>query len=276
MANNTPQSNGFVPADTAQGSRGPLISRLNGYSTAALLDPKAMKQSITNGEPIHEFPSATSPASPQSSTHPFLASPILDPISSLEQLENMDCTYSSIEKGRKAETAAGRFATPMPASTWSPSLLLNPKGYDSTKRKKENTPDISLSERETASTPSNPATAPPQFVFASPGPDSSDQTVHQNNSVGLGTLIERVHNVSKREDRPSKKQKTAHVVEEAENGPKAVFTGGSKNGEIGEYMRQKRQEGVQEAGPSSRVVDLTAGMYFYLAVLIATVLMTSR
>ena len=87
--------------------------------------------------------------------------------------------------------------------------------------------------------------------------------MEENDGIGLGHLIERVHNVSKRENRPSKKQKTEHVVEDEVDGPKAVFTGGSKNGEIGEYMRQKRQEGVQEAGPTSSVVDLTAGTYPY-------------
>lgn len=79
----------------------------------------------------------------------------------------------------------------------------------------------------------------------------------------MGGLIERMHNVSKREDRPQKKQKREHIGEDADDEQrKAVFAGGGKGGEIGEYMKQKRREGQQEAGPTNAVVDLTAGTLF--------------
>ena len=168
--------------------------------------------------------------------------------------------HSNSEKGSKTEMAASRFATPTSASSWSPSQLLNPKGYDNTKKRKGTTPDTSLSVGEIASISSKSAPASPEFVFTTPGPDNSDESLQENDGIGLGNLIERVHNVSKRDDRPSKKQKTVHVLDDEADGPKAVFTGGSKNGEIGEYMRQKRQEGIQEAGPTSNSVDLTSSV----------------
>lgn len=75
---------------------------------------------------------------------------------------------------------------------------------------------------------------------------------------GLGSLIERVHNVSQREERPRKKQRTEGDEHESEEQKKTIFGSGGKGGEIGEYLKMKRKEGQDIAGPKA-VVDLTGG-----------------
>ena len=74
----------------------------------------------------------------------------------------------------------------------------------------------------------------------------------------MGSLIERVHNVSQREERPQKKQKIDTFEEDDKY--KKNFGGGGKGGEIGEYIKQKKKEGIEEDGSSATIVDLTGGM----------------
>ncbi len=76
----------------------------------------------------------------------------------------------------------------------------------------------------------------------------------------MGNFIERLHNVSKREEHPSKKQKRENdaVVNGEE---KSTFGGGSKDGFLGQYVKNRTEEGKMEAGTASAIVDLTGGMY---------------
>ena len=74
----------------------------------------------------------------------------------------------------------------------------------------------------------------------------------------MGNLIERIHNVTHREDRPRKRQKSEQIRGEDDDQKKTSFAGGGKGGEIGEYMKQKRKEGQSSVGPNP-VVDLTGG-----------------
>ncbi|KAL9101636.1 MAG: hypothetical protein Q9163_003134 [Psora crenata] len=76
---------------------------------------------------------------------------------------------------------------------------------------------------------------------------------------GTGSFIERLHGVSQREDRPQKKQK-AEKYEALEDDKKVIFQGGGKGGELGEYVKQKKEEGLEQSRPESNVVDLTGGM----------------
>lgn len=77
----------------------------------------------------------------------------------------------------------------------------------------------------------------------------------------MGKMIERFHNVTERQERPRKKMKT-EKDDDGEDGIKASFNGGGKGGEIGEYMKQKREEGRKDSGPVNTVVDLTEGETF--------------
>lgn len=77
-------------------------------------------------------------------------------------------------------------------------------------------------------------------------------------SQGMGNMIERIHGVSHRDERPSKKPKTSKAEDEDEK--KTTFNGGGKGGDIGEFMREKRKEAQANTIPSEDVVDLTTGM----------------
>lgn len=74
-------------------------------------------------------------------------------------------------------------------------------------------------------------------------------------------MIQRLHNVSERQERPHKKTKS-EKGEHGEEDKKASFSGGGKGGEIGEYMKLKREEGKKDSGPLNTVVDLTEGEIF--------------
>lgn len=91
----------------------------------------------------------------------------------------------------------------------------------------------------------------------SQAPDALDNTVEMSTpqtstAAGMGSLMERLHNVSDRQAMPpAKKQKI-----EGDGKATANFRGG-KGGVIGEYLKEKRDEGAREAGPPG-AIDLTA------------------
>ncbi|KZF23424.1 hypothetical protein L228DRAFT_209965 [Xylona heveae TC161] len=126
------------------------------------------------------------------------------------------------------------------AQRFDPRVLLNPKAFSkAAQSKKESAPSASDSQ-----------------VLAGKRKSSEPE------ARGMGSMIEMVHNVSTRDSIPSKRQKT-----EQSNGDEPIektnFAGGGKGGEIGEYMRKKREEGRKEQTASSgTVVDLTGGMCF--------------
>lgn len=78
---------------------------------------------------------------------------------------------------------------------------------------------------------------------------------------GQGTLIERLHNVSQRGEPPQKRLKPHQIGTENRT---TAFAGGGKGGEIGEYMKQKRDEGQITSGPAP-VVDLTESNYLLIS-----------
>lgn len=130
---------------------------------------------------------------------------------------------------------------------FSPLQLLDPKGFQQNPKSKS---------KDSPSTPANPynstSSNSPEFLQAS---QSSEKLPEPR---GLGGMIERIHGVSQRQERPQKRQK---IGNEDEANSKVAFTGGGKNGEIGQYLRQKRNEGQieAEAAASASVVDLTGG-----------------
>ena len=77
----------------------------------------------------------------------------------------------------------------------------------------------------------------------------------------MGSLIERVHGITQREERPRKRQKTEIIADEDDAQKKVTFQGGGKGTEIGEYMREKRREAQAKSGPDGAVIDLTAGTW---------------
>lgn len=238
----------------------PLSTGSNGYpvSAAMLMDPKSMKKHMANGTYFTSLIPVVAPSSsfflrpqsepPHSSTFPLTFNVTLH--------KSKDDAHFSLQghaRGQLAPNQNGPSQTSLPR--FDPRQLLNPKGFDKIQHRTDEEAPTSLS------------TSPPSSsnTINSYGTHSKGVHKRHNEEVerGMGGLIERMHNVSKREDRPQKKQKREHIGEDVDDEQgKAVFAGGGKGGEIGEYMKQKRREGQQEAGPTNTVVDLTAGTLF--------------
>ena len=234
-------------------------------SVAALLDRKIMKQRITNGDSLsHQANrSATTPSSSQDHIPTELCSPrpSSSPTSLTQDSTERKCSYINLEDiDRNQQSTNDKIPTAIHASAYDPRVLLNPRSVHGTKgRKKDAIDTASSSEVETP--PQRPLSAAPQFIFDSSNEDSLVDEQTESEGAGFGKLIEQVHNVSKREERPVKRQKIEHPLEEDVNGSQTAFVGGGRGGEIGEYMRQKRKEGLEESGPAPSFVDLTAGKY---------------
>jgi hypothetical protein len=76
--------------------------------------------------------------------------------------------------------------------------------------------------------------------------------------MGMGQMLERMHNVASRDMLPQKRRKI--YDEGAQNEQrKAEFHGGGRGGVIGDYMRAKKEEGQRENLPTRNAVDISAG-----------------
>jgi hypothetical protein len=120
--------------------------------------------------------------------------------------------------------------------------------------------------------------APPQqlsFQFDSPGgqpqPNFHGHAPSQHatignkgfaayaNGGGMGHMVERMHNVTDRDMMPQKRQKIHDGRQE--DGKKTEFNGGGKGGVLGQYMREKRDEGQKENVAKGTVVDISTGQF---------------
>lgn len=79
-------------------------------------------------------------------------------------------------------------------------------------------------------------------------------------------MIEGLHNIGERDDRPAKRQKTSQAGDEdlVKYNQKGTADRMGGTGELGSYIKEKRKEGLDEHGPvipalASHVVDLTGG-----------------
>ncbi|MCJ1402420.1 hypothetical protein MMC11_005640 [Xylographa trunciseda] len=197
-------------------------------------------------------PLQTSTSLPHSTHDSLPLFPTSAPMS-LPDTANVDETYTAIEDQTGAIKPNHFLARPQ----YDPKQLLNPKSFDAVKHQKQDAHNSTTTSRETMDPLQHSEIFSPQFVFDSPDQDSGKRSHAEDASAGMGGLIERVHNVSAREERPIKRLKTQHADEDETVGPKAAFGGSGKGGEIGEYMRLKRKEGQDEAVQAFSVVDLT-------------------
>ena len=126
---------------------------------------------------------------------------------------------------------------------FNPRQLLDPKGYNADQRKVDAEPPLGTTNTEFTKT-------------------SQKRNQDDGEGNGMGNMIERVHNITDRQERPHKRKKTEKDDDADEKSKAAFGGGGGKGGEIGEYMKQKREEGQKESGPSTTVVDLTGGDLF--------------
>lgn len=259
MGDNMYSTNGHSVPGASQDMRNMLPpTGVNGYpvSAAALLDPKSFKKQNQNGESqLFPFDHTSHSSSRFGSEPPRYFSSYPSPTSATSASKD-DAYLVLAEQGRPKKSLPARNNAQSPMQKFDPKQTLNPKAFDWTKRQRDEALDAAST---TESTITN-AASEPQFVFTSAGDNSTESTSPEADGSGMGNLIEKVHNIEKREDRPHKRQKKEQILEdEEENKAKATFAGGGKGSEIGEYIRQKRKEGQQESGPTSAVVDLTAG-----------------
>ena len=126
-------------------------------------------------------------------------------------------------------------------------MLLDPKAFSRNQETHPKTQGV------------NPAMAINKGV---PGPEAgSKHGLDQVGDFGQGSLIERVHNVSHREERPQKKQKVEQKSELDGEEKSKSKSGNGGGGDLSEYVKEKRKEGAAESGATqSAVVDLTTGM----------------
>ncbi|KAI4190655.1 MAG: hypothetical protein L6R41_000666 [Letrouitia leprolyta] len=229
--------------------RMPISTTTTGFpvSTSMLLDPKSMKKHALNGiedhfhsEPVdsrlrHSSEPLESNSSPQS---PFL-----------ENLISKDDAHILLKgRGKRvAQSSDLQIHQPLtPNPSFNARQLLDPKGFRS---KPESSRKDALSQN-----PNGPVNSDEGRLRD----DSMKSGENANKHQGLSSMIERMHGVSERSERPQKRQKTEQ--KDIENG-RATFTGGSKGGEIGQYLKEKRKEGQEDsqAAAAASVVDLTGG-----------------
>lgn len=230
-------------------------------SAAALTDPKALKKHLANGTSISShFASSSVPArrgSEPPRSEPFFEIPFIPDLASQK---SKDDAYDALDhKGKKAvssqnATIAGRAAS----SSFDPRRLLDPKGFSNDQRQRDS---------KSASTESTIAQPSPSNLHLNGKPSEADvnglrKRDHEDyEGQGMGSLIEKVHNVSQREERPQKKPKAESGEFDVEEDKKVSFVGGGMGGEIGEYLKEKKKQGIAESGSVNAVVDLTGGTH---------------
>ena len=220
-------------------------NEINGgpVSAAMLMDPKALKKHLTNGISFPSYFELSPPTVRRSSEPPpsLSISPQNSIDSSTVSKFAKDDAYPMLEgKGKKGSGAHQPGQTT--SSHFDARRLLDPAGFDSTKHRSIST-DPMLEDKKT------------DIEVRDTGLSKRDRDEYEGQ--GMGSLIERVHNVSGREERPQKKQKSENFQDDRDK--IAIHGGGGKGGEIGEYMRQKKKEGIAESGAATSIVDLTGG-----------------
>ena len=227
-------------------------------ASSLLLDPRAMKRQMTNGNALAFLNQSHDP--PQrygSEPLQYLPAESSDLHSEFPSLFPRDDTYiATMNKGRKA--SSGRDPPHAPKTTFDPRALLDPKGAKQKMEKKE---DVKANNHTTS--------ANSQFhpVSASNGdvaPLTRKRDTDDEANFGQGSLIEKRFNVTDREARPVKRQRVEKEDEfpEEDTKPKRHANMGG-GGELGEYVKKKREEGLKESGPlptsTPVTVDLTTG-----------------
>lgn len=210
------------------------------YSAAQLLDPRAMKQKLANGSSAFSF-IHSSPFRP--SYEQASSSARVDPLSNFSSDSLRNEMLTSMEDRQKAPPAP---------QLGTPQQLLNPKGRSGSKANEDNIQKIEKPNGILNGQAHLPTTAHRSHSLERPPQSTPDQ--------GVGNFIERLHNVSEREQPPAKKQKLKKD-DETETKKKSHTSHFNKGGELGQHIKEKQKEGLQE-GPGD-IVDLTGATLFY-------------
>lgn len=233
-------------SNTMESTRNETVySQTNGLPMSALLtDPSFRKKPSFNGItsfPLHSRNPTMEPrqkSEPPSAAYPSFSFDFEIPAA----LSKDDAHLVTQGQSRGSSKTSKQPGMTVPQPSFDARQLLDPKGYNSSQSQKD---------RNIHMLRSGPSVL-----------SSTNGTLKRNGEdlegQGMGNMIERMHGVSQRDERPPKKQKNSKSDEEDEK--KAIFTTVGKGGELGEYMREKRKEGQANNVPNGDVVDLTAGM----------------
>ena len=222
----------------------PLSTAANGMpiSPAMLTDPKELKK-MTNGTTSPTMSHLNTMSARRNSEPPSTSNLITPPVVDFEFISSKDDAHHFLEEqGRVKKLAHPPIASQPPPARFDPRQLLDPKRFK---------PDLS---------PQNPQPSPDQRNMEPSQLNGVYKRDHvESEGQGQGSLIEQMHNVTNREERPVKKRKVEdnEFIGEDEQG-KATF-GGGKGGDLGQYLKEKRKEGQENLGPANAVVDLTGG-----------------
>ena len=236
---------------------------------AMLTDPKALKKHLTNGTLISSHLQPSLLPARRSSTPSYSQLALeLPSTPDIALQSSKDDAYLILEnKGRKLVNSQKMTNTGQAAlTTFNPRHLLDPKGFNTDERQRDHKSDpidskplpVSSNRQLDSGTSSDNKDALEINVNSLHKRDREDYK-----GQGMGSLIERVYNVSQREERPQKKPKVENDefnVEEAKN---VISIGGGKGGEFGDYLKDKKKQGIAESGPINAVVDLTGGTYHF-------------
>lgn len=222
-------------------------------STAMLMDPKALKKHLANGITSSSH-SASTPRIVRQNSEPLQPPTSLPSSKTLHAFPpstNDDSNGCFTVEGKKSMNS--HQAQPLPLSNSVARRLLEPEGFDKLKRQRD---EIKHVDESLLLSPLNSVQQQTtEKIYPLNSEDILEPQTGEYEGPGIGNLIERVHNVSQREERPSKKQKT-EPFEDDDNDKGSKFGGGGKGGDLGEYIKEKKKEGI-ETGP---VVDLTGGV----------------
>lgn len=131
--------------------------------------------------------------------------------------------------------------------------------------KLENGPPTSATSSKSTSSKPDPA-----FLLNPKAPkrareDDADELQDDDTSfAGMGSMIERMHRVERRDESTPKRRKLEPAVDRDEDADdeddrnKGQFSAATKNGVVGEFIDEKRKENGAKAEGSSTVIDLTA------------------
>ena len=177
-----------------------------------------------------------------------LASKLLEPSAHL--------SFSSVGQPRSTQPSSVNGDASYTRQRFNPHLLLNPKGFSKSSSLASDRPSPPVSGSRTLPL-TNLTNGHPR---SSPTPNGAVHNANgKPNGLNMASAMEKLHGVTAREDRPQKRRKT-ESLEGREAEVKSNFAGGGKGGVIGEYMREQKEAGKNEASKPGHIVDLTTGM----------------
>ena len=212
-----------------------------------LMDSNGRKEHLTHGNTLHDSDIIPHSLLARLKSEPPPSCPELF-FSGFLRHTSKDDAYNLAEfKGYRNNQVRAAGLNPVQVPRFNARQLLDPKGFRTSKRESSlgrTAPETGLTHESSESDAGNLR---------------SKRLFSGDDGQGMGGLIERVHNVTSREATPRKKQKVAEAEDGQAGKPKAVFSGGGKGGDIGQYLQEKQKEGQDLAICPKAVVDLTKG-----------------